>query len=552
MSPLKFTITPNFAIDTIKITFPSKWALFLTSTDGAVAGNSTCRSGSNPTATCAVSGSVFTLTNLYYYSAGVPIDVTVSSINNPSSAISAGAITLELLLNLVVVQRSSSFSLPASSFTSDILRKTSSSLVYQAGNTLQVLLNFQFANINTNTDRIYVTFPAELTMPNNAASYTIMAPSLVSSLTFIGSDTVMFNVTGNQGKTAVNMTINNLVRPRECRNISDFTIKTYRNNLYLMESTSCCSLHLANRQTLTINSIVPLNNLQGRVTTYTFIFTTSSISILNLVTTDSIQIVFPPEYSSYITAANIVTLCNALTITATNNPASIKTPTCSIALNTVLLSSFLTGALPGSEKFVVAMGGVTNPSSTPTTGFSISALSSSNYVLEQVLNYPITIQASTLTSFSVDPTPKQTCAIAVYTFSLGNNSPLSNGYSILINFPADITSADFNSIQCKINGVNFPCSRKNSTFGSSSIIVLVSIDAPVPTVTSLTISSITNPISMATTASFSASILDASGTTAELSSGSYPITMTSTNSFTLFTISATNYSAGTTLRESSV
>jgi hypothetical protein len=510
VSPVRFTITPNFAIDTIRIQFPSKWSLFMSSTDGAVASNSTCRSTTNPTAICGVSGSLFNLTNLYYYTAGVPIDMIVSSINNPSSAIPAGAITVELLLNTVPVQRTTSYSLPASSFTSDTHRKTSSSWGNQTGEVLQVLLNFQFANINTNTDRIYVTFPGELTMPSTAASYTILAPTLVSSLNFVGNDTVMFNVTGNQGKTAVSMTINNLARPRECKNISNFAIKTYRNNLYLMESTSCCSLQLANRQTLLINSIVPSTNLQGRVATYKFTFTTSSISILNLATTDSIQIVFPPEYSDYITAANSSTLCDALNITATNNPALIKTPTCSIGLNTVLLSSFLTGALPGAERFEVNMGGVTNPSSPLTTGFSISTLSAANYVLEQALNYTIPIQASTLTYFSVDASPKQTCAIAVYTFSLGN-SPLFNGYSIFVNFPADITNADFNSMECKINGVNFPCSRKNSTFGSNTIIVLVSINAPVPVNTSLTISSITNPISLATTASFSASILDASG-----------------------------------------
>ena len=267
VSPLKFTITPNFAIDTIKITFPSRWSLFLSSINGAVAGNSICSSASNPTATCVVSGSMFTLTNLYYYSAGVPIDVTVESINNPSSEIPAGPITLELYANSILVQRSSSFSIPASSFTNDILRRTSSSIVYQAGDTLQILLNFQYANINYNTDKIYLTFPAELTMPTSASSYTIiMAAFLVSSPAFTffsANNTVSFNLTGNQGQTAVNITITGLARPRECKNISSFTIRTYRLNQYLMDSTTCCSLELANRQTLTIDSIGLSTALQG-------------------------------------------------------------------------------------------------------------------------------------------------------------------------------------------------------------------------------------------------------------------------------------------------
>jgi hypothetical protein len=518
VSPLKFTITPNFAIDTIKITFPAKWALFPESVNGAVVGSPSCSSASNPTANCTYSSPAFTLANLYYFAAGTAIDVTVSSINNPSSAIPAGPITLELSANSAVVQRSSSFSLAASSFTNDVLRKTSSSLVYQAGDKLQILLNFQFSELNQNTDKIYITFPPELTLPTTAASYAItMATVLVSAPTFSffsANNTVAFNISsGSTGQIAVNMTVSGLARPRECKNITSFTIKTYRSNLYLMDSTTCCSLQLANRQTLTINSIVPLTNLQGRVTTYTFTFTTA---LVTLATTDSIQIVFPPEYTPYITAANMATLCNplTLTLTGTNFLGSMKAPTCSIGLNTLVLSSFVTGALGGIEKLVVVMGGVTNPTSTPTTGFSISTLSTNGYVLEQALNYPITIQASTLTSFSVDAISLQTSATAVYTFSLGNNSPLANGYSILITFPADFTTADFNAMQCKINAVIFPCSRKNSTFGSNNIIVLVAINAPVAAVTSLTISAITNPISLAPTASFSASILDASGTTA--------------------------------------
>lgn len=514
VSPLKFTITPNFAIDTIKITFPSRWSLFPDSILGAVAAGATCTSATHPTANCSFSSLVFTLANLYYFTPGTVIDVIISSINNPSSAIPAGPITLELFANSALVQRSSSFSLPGSSFTNDVVRRTSSSLVYQPGDKLQIVLNFQFSSLSQNTDKIYITFPPELIVPTSAASYSIiMATSLVASPAFSffsANNTVSFNVSnGNQGQVSVNMTVSGLARPRECRNITDFTIKTYRSNIYLMDSTTCCSLQLANRQTLAIASILPTTNLQGRTTTYTFTFSTT---VVTLITTDSVQIVFPPEYTLYITPANMATLCNPsnINIKGTNYPGSFKTPTCSIGLNTLVLSSFLTGALVGNEVLEVTMGGVTNPSSTPSSGFSISTLSNNGYVLEQALNFSIHIQASTLTSFSVTAFPLQTYAKAVYTFSLGN-SPLANGYSILITFPPDFTTADFNAMQCNINTVAFPCSRKNSTFGTNSIIILVSINAPVGVVTSLTISDIINPISMATTGSFSASIHDASG-----------------------------------------
>jgi hypothetical protein len=144
----------------------------------------------------------------------------------------------------------------------------------------------------------------------------------------------------------------------------------------------------------------------------------------------------------------------------------------------------------------VKLPGITNPAATPTTGFAITTLSASNYVLEQALNYSITIQPNTLTSFTVSALPLQTCATNVlYTFTLGNNSPLSNGYSILIYFPAEFTFIDFSTIQCKISAVAYPCSRENSTFGTSTITVRVNINAPVASIPSLTVSSVTNPVS---------------------------------------------------------
>lgn len=239
-------------------------------------------------------------------------------------------------------------------------------------------------------------------------------------------------------------------------------------------------------------------------------------------------------------------MCATLTIVGVNFPALFKTPTCSITLNQLLISSFLTGGLSGSETFVVTLGGVTNPSNSPSTGFTITTLSSSSYVLEQSASTTITIQPNTLTSFTVSATSLQTCsANTVYSFTLGNNSPLSNGYTISVTFPSDYTYINYNNIACKINGVTFTCTRANSTYHTTTNIVVVQVAANIATITTLTISSVTNPISYATTGSFSAVIYDSTGTAVESSSGSVTIAMTSTSSFYLFTATAANYSAGT-------
>jgi hypothetical protein len=498
--------------------------------------------------------SYYLINNLYYYTASQPIDLTINSIYNPSSLQPAGSIILSLLSSGTVLE-TSTFAIPAASFTNDILRNLATTLTYQASDKIQVQLSFQFSEFNSNSDKIYITFPSELTIPTLTSSYSIkMATVVVSPAITIDSaaNTVSFNVSsGSIYQIAVSVTITGIVRPRECKSTSNFTIKTSRLNLYLMDSSTCCSLQLANRQSLLINSIILSNShhLQTAVT-YTFNFSTS---VVNLVTTDNIQIIFPPEYSGFITSARSAALCASLNIAGINFAGKVKTPTCNIYMNSLVISSFLSSSETGSETFVVALPGVTNPSASPTTGFVISTLSAANYVLEQSQNYTITIQPNTFTTFSVDTASKQTCTPNnVYTFTLGNNAALSNGYTIIISFPPDFTFVSYNSLQCTINGVVFACARDNSTYHTKTIRIVISVNTLITTITSVAISSITNPISQAQTGSFSAVIKDQTGTTVESSSGVYTVQMTSSGTFTLFTATAANYSAGSTLIEPSV
>jgi hypothetical protein len=61
----------------------------------------------------------------------------------------------------------------------------------------------------------------------------------------------------------------------------------------------------------------------------------------------------------------------------------------------------------------------------------------------------------------------------------------------------------------------------------------------------ITVSSVTNPISFATTGTFSALIKDHTNTVTEESTGSVPIAMNSSGTFTSFTVNAKNYSLST-------
>lgn len=98
VSPLKFTITPNNIIDTIRIRFPSgAWTGETRTNTAATASGLTFISTSNPTITATNLISYYAITNLNYYTTLVPIDITVNSITNPSSLMAAGSIVLSLV-----------------------------------------------------------------------------------------------------------------------------------------------------------------------------------------------------------------------------------------------------------------------------------------------------------------------------------------------------------------------------------------------------------------------------------------------------------------------
>jgi len=154
----------------------------------------------------------------------------------------------------------------------------------------------------------------------------------------------------------------------------------------------------------------------------------------------------------------------------------------------------------------------------------------------------IIITTSQLTTFLVNPSSYVTCASnVIYTFTIGNNGALSNGYVITISFPADIYFINYNTLACQLNGATVPCARTVASYSTSTHIIDVFVNSSIITITSLTISSITNPYSLVTTASFSAVIIDTSGQSVETNSGTTTTTMLSSGPFLSYIATTTNY-----------
>ena len=60
-----------------------------------------CSSVSNPTIRCSQISGTIIITNLFYFTANVLIDITIYSITNPSALINAGFIAISLQANSV-------------------------------------------------------------------------------------------------------------------------------------------------------------------------------------------------------------------------------------------------------------------------------------------------------------------------------------------------------------------------------------------------------------------------------------------------------------------
>jgi len=197
-----------------------------------------------------------------------------------------------------------------------------------------------------------------------------------------------------------------------------------------MKSNQCCGFKLQNRKTLILNSLT-LSSSYRLVSSVTYTINIIS-SQVNLQTTDYIKIYFPPDYSSQITTANNATLCGKISITEANNPSNVKNPTCSILLNTIILTNFILTNYNSPANISIKISSFfVNPPKSPVTGLTVATLSSNNYVLEESVNNTINILANILTSFSVSANSLMTCASNVqYTFLVGNIGTIYNGYFV--------------------------------------------------------------------------------------------------------------------------
>lgn len=248
-SVLRITLTPNTLIDTVQLNFPSTWTNETVSTNVRI-GAPTCSSPTHPSLTCGLVGAVFQVANIGYITAGDPITIDIHSIYNPTSIVGIGSVSASGIY-LGTQLTTASVSLPASSFSEDILRQITLSTTQQT-TTLSITISFSLPHISMSSDTFTITFPSELTMPTLASAYSITGPytSGTPSLTFTsGNNSLSFQPFSTTfiSKASLTITVSGISRPRECKTLSNFVIATFRMGSYLMEYSPCCQVTLSDR-----------------------------------------------------------------------------------------------------------------------------------------------------------------------------------------------------------------------------------------------------------------------------------------------------------------
>ena len=177
-----------------------------------------CSSDTNPSLTCTVIGNQIQVTNLNYYTANQPINITISSIYVPTAQVTIGDIAVSGL-KASVEMATATISIPGSSFTTDIPRKLTVTPTYQSNNKVDVQISFLLSHQSMISDKIEVTFPSDFTISSSLGDYSILGsntlttPSITFNTTFNSFSFNPFSI-DSITRASLTVTVRNLVRPR--------------------------------------------------------------------------------------------------------------------------------------------------------------------------------------------------------------------------------------------------------------------------------------------------------------------------------------------------
>jgi hypothetical protein len=135
----------------------------------------------------------------------------------PSSLTSLSLISVSTKYNGSITD-SCSITIPATSFTNDILRQLTSTVTYLPSDQLKINISFSVSQTSLPSDVIFLTFPSDFTMPTTPASYQVIIGlgAITTTYTFYPANrTVSFrpyNISGLQ--TGVQIIVTGLARPR--------------------------------------------------------------------------------------------------------------------------------------------------------------------------------------------------------------------------------------------------------------------------------------------------------------------------------------------------
>jgi len=137
---------------------------------------------------------------------------------NPSSLVNIGSITTTGQYG-GIDKATATITIPSSSFTYDIPRKVTSTIVYQPGDLVDLTLTFLLPHFSMSSDVVHITLPPDFVISTQNSDYSITGSNTATtpSITFYtGNNTFAFSPFSIDLITRASLTVvvSNMNRPR--------------------------------------------------------------------------------------------------------------------------------------------------------------------------------------------------------------------------------------------------------------------------------------------------------------------------------------------------
>jgi ribosomal protein L22 len=471
----------------VRIVFPAGYAVTVASVCdiAGVTGETTTVTGQDV---------VCDLSALSSLGATTAVTITITNVQNPSTAQTTGAFTLETrtALNAVIDSHTTNTETIASS----TLTAVSISAPLQTTGAVETwTVQFNTVTAVGNSGDVRIVFPAGFTVSSGGTSVCdITAPiTVLAETTTIGANTVVCNLGGTDliaAGATVTLTISRIANPSTVQTTPAFTIQTRDSSDAIHDE------HLTDTEAVTANTPGSVafsapNQRAGEVETWTSAFT----PINALADGADVRIVFPAGFT---TSSGAATVCAVAGKTLTTSVASATEVVCTLSGSTIA----------AAEATSLTLTNVKNPTTVQTTGaFTLQLRSPTDVIQEQHTTNTEAIVANLLSGVAISAPFQTAGTVETWTFAATTVNAVADGGDIRIVFPAGFQTSSGAATVCAASGKTLTTSVASAT---EVVCTLTGSTLSAAEAFTLTLTNVKNPTTPQTTAAFTVQTRDPS------------------------------------------